>query len=92
MEASFQNQGIEFVDHHGRTSFISTLLTTQGKAQKETAELQPPFKITFPKKEKGHLLVKQYKPIPQSPYPSQIVKKNQIPFTPVQVEAIVQGT
>lgn len=53
--------------------------------------LERPFKVTFPKEKDAPLTVEAYVPPNPGPYPQDIPKKNAVPFTHVQVEAIRSG-
>jgi intron-binding protein aquarius len=67
------------------------------KVDHPEAELVPPFKVTFndePVEEgqKPSILVQPYTAENRGPYPQNEPKKNTVPFTPTQVEAIRAGT
>ena len=56
-------------------------------------QLQPPFKLTFnEEEEKRSILAEPYKGLNRGPYPQNEPKRNSVPFTPTQVEAIRAGT
>ena len=50
-----------------------------------------PFKVGFPTAPEAPLVVEAYVPPNPGPYPQDIPKKNSVPFTHVQVEAIRSG-
>ena len=59
-------------------------------------QLVPPFKLTFDEevtedKPKKSILAQPYKGLNRGPYPQNEPKKNSVPFTPTQVEAIRAG-
>ena len=81
---------------HLRSSFPFHDVKADSNIDKE--DLVPPFNITFeealPSEEeqkKPSLLVEPYKPQRRGPYPTSTPKKNQVLFTPTQVEAIRSG-
>lgn len=74
---------------HLRNSFPGYQVQTD----KAEDELVPPFKITFSEEEdKKKLIVDPISTLNRGPYPFNEPKKNTVPFTPTQVEAIRSGT
>lgn len=57
---------------------------------KEVSQLQPPFRVKMDDDNK-ELTLMPYKIPSRGPYPTVLPKKNQIMFTPAQVEAITSG-
>lgn len=77
-----------FLDiNHLRSSFPGR--TFVDKSPKE--KLVRPFKVTFPESTEAPLEVQAYVPPNPGPYPQDIPKKNAVPFTNVQVEAVRSG-
>ncbi|KAL6049950.1 Intron-binding protein aquarius [Balamuthia mandrillaris] len=82
---------------HVRRSFPSSTVTSDADNKaKGDITIKPPFRLAF--KEQGgkeEIVVESYEPPKRGPYPQDQPKKNAIPFTPVQVQAItsaMQGT
>ena len=62
------------------------------KDGKETKEAEAPYKITFPPTKSPQTLVAQSYIEPRSsPFPFAKIKRNKVPFTPAQIEAIRSG-
>lgn len=77
-----------FLDiEHLRSSFPGRTFEYRSPAEK----LVRPFKVGFPRDQKAPLIVEAYVPPNPGPYPQDIPKKNSVPFTHVQVEAIRSG-
>jgi intron-binding protein aquarius len=53
----------------------------------------PPYQVKFPPSNSSHapIVAQSYVPISNSPFPEEKPKRNRIPFTPTQVEAIRSG-
>ena len=78
---------------HLRHSFPSYEVTVSEKYAKDPNLLVPPFKVTFHEKEgeKPGLTTEPYDTERRGPYPLNVPKKNCVPFTPTQIEAIRAG-
>jgi intron-binding protein aquarius len=77
-----------FLDiNHLRSCFPGRTLEYKSAPEK----LVRPFKVGFPRDPKAPLIVEAYVPPNPGPYPQDIPKKNSVPFTHVQVEAIRNG-
>ncbi len=70
----------------------------QVKVDLPEKDLLPPFKVTFQDFQEGQeqeakpcLLVEPFRPENRGPYPQNAPKKNAVPFTPTQIEAIRAG-
>lgn len=71
---------------HLKKSFAKHEVIVEGNE----ADCQPPFKLSF-NKENDKVIVTPHKIPNRGPYSHNAVKKNAIPFTPTQVEAVRSG-
>lgn len=83
--SSFPGKSFTFFDAGGKK-------ISEGDVKKGKSQMVPPFKITFPPTGSSDALkVQSYSRVQLSPF--QVAPKaNQIPFTPIQVDAITSGT
>ena len=92
MNCNFQIQSIDFNDtflsfDHLRQSFPRHDVIVKG----DKVTPLPPFRVTFDESEKPKLIVETVVRTKRGPYPFNAPKKNNILFTPTQVEAIRSG-
>ncbi len=79
---------------HLRNSFPGYEVKVNTEEDKKAA-LVPPFRITFNEggeDEKPNLFVEPVLSVNRGPYPQNVPKKNTVPFTQTQIEAIRAGT
>jgi intron-binding protein aquarius len=69
-----------------------TLVDESGSPLSDPASVQPPFRVKF-ESDSGRekVTIVSYPPPTAGPYPEDVPRKNPVPFTPVQTEAIRSG-
>ncbi|KAI9591354.1 P-loop containing nucleoside triphosphate hydrolase protein [Syncephalis fuscata] len=90
-------QSIDFRDtfldaDHLKSSFPQAKLTP---VEGDVLPDEPPFVLEEAEdssEQQEHLLVKSYQLLNMGPYASDLIRKNTVPFTPTQIEAIRAGT
>eukprot|EP01117_Protostelium_nocturnum_P000116 TRINITY_DN1019_c0_g1_i4.p1 TRINITY_DN1019_c0_g1~~TRINITY_DN1019_c0_g1_i4.p1 ORF type:complete len:1386 (-),score=536.20 TRINITY_DN1019_c0_g1_i4:27-4184(-) len=85
--------GSHFIETHPHSQL--EFFDANGKeiSKKEAEELSPPFRVEFENLEdsKQKLKLRPYLPSIPGPYPHNIPRKNSVPFTVAQLEAIERG-
>jgi intron-binding protein aquarius len=83
---------------HLTSSFPGYELELVGSSHEDKMnQPQPPFKLTFAELDKENaeqakkILIQPYKALNRGPYPASQPKRNQIRFTPTQIEAVKSG-